>query len=232
MRVRTAFLPLLTAAAAVAPPAAAQAATLDARPSKPCYGTGDRVSLVGTGFTPSESVLISRDGRRIGPVRANSAGSIAALATVPSIPRSTQTSTYRATDQTDGAVFATTRVTLSRLAVTVTPGDSEAQRPRRIRARGFTAGRVLYAHVVRGKTRRRVKIGRLTGRCRTINRVRRLFGAKAKAGFYKVQFDTFRTFRAGRDQRVGFEVEIKRRGDARGSASDVEVRIARSQMLG
>lgn len=227
-----ALLPLLAATALpVLAPAAAGAATLDTDPSKPCYGTGDRVSLVGRGFTPSSTVVISRDGIRIGPVQSDSRGAIAALATVPAISRTAQTSVYKATDKDDPAVTATRRVTLSRLGVRVTPGDSEAQRPRRIRARGFTAGKFLYAHVVRGKTRRRVELGRLTGACKTLDRVRRLFGSRAKAGFYRVQFDTFRRYRPGRAQRVRFDVEIKRAPASRGAtASHLEVRVPRSQV--
>ena len=229
MSARRALLPAVAGAALALAPATSQAATLDTEPSKPCYGTGDRVSLVGNGFTPSSAVTISRDGRRVGPVQSNDAGVIAALATVPTIARRVQTSTYKATDRKNPRTVATRRVKLSRLAVTVTPGDSEAQRPRRIRARGFTTGRFLYAHVVRGETRRRVEIGRLTGACRTLERVRRLFGAQAKAGFYRVQFDTFRTYKASRAQRVGFEVRIKRSRD-RAGASDVQVRMPRAQV--
>ena len=210
MRMRHAAVAGLLSVTALAAPAAARAATLAADPAKPCYGTADRVSLSGAGFTPASKVDISRDGNTIGAVRSNSAGSIAALATVPSIARSTQTSSYTATDRTDPSILASVPVKLSRLRVTVRPGDSPASRPRRIRARGFTAGRTLYVHLVRGKRRRNLRVGRLRGACKTINTVRRIFGSNARVGSYRVQFDTFRRYRARRRQRVRFTVELRR----------------------
>lgn len=210
MRFRTAAVSTLLGAAVLVVPAGAQAATLIKKPSKPCYGTADKVSLLGEGFTPESQVDISRDGKVIGPVNSSPSGAIAALATVPTIRRDVQPSTYTATDRTNPALTASVPVRLSRLRVTVRPGDSRASRPRRIKARGFTTGKRLYVHVVRGKSRRLIRAGRLKGQCKTINVVRRIFGADAAVGTYRVQFDTFRRYRAKRAQRVRFQVNIRR----------------------
>jgi len=231
MRFRHAALPALLGVATLAAPAGAQAATLVKKPAKPCYGTADKVSLLGEGFTPRAQVDIGRDGRRIGRVTSNSVGAIAALATVPTIRRDVQRSTYTATDQTDPSLTASVPVRLSRLRVTVRPGDSRASQPRRIKARGFTTGKRLYVHIVRGKSRRLVRVGRLKGACRTISAVRRIFGADAKLGTYRVQFDAFRRYSAKRDQRVRFQVTIRRTVDGAAAAAGVSGAATQSWRL-
>ncbi len=219
MAIRAAATAAVLAAAVVAAPATALAATLEVRPAKRCFGTSDRVRLVGTGFTPSASVNIRRDGKilnrrrngKIQPIETDSAGQIAVVATVPDLTRAAQTSTYSAIDRTDPALRASVPVRLSDLAVTIKPDDAAADRPRRIRARGFTVrGKTLYAHVVRGKTRRTLRIGPLEGGCKTAGGVRRLFGKNATRGTYRVQFDAFRKYKPSRVQRIRFDVTIRR----------------------
>lgn len=199
-------------------PAGAWAATLEVRPAKPCYGTSDQVSLVGDGFTPSRSVNILRDGKilnrrdgKIQPIVTDARGRIAVVATVPDLKRSAQTSTYTAVDRPNPAIRAAVGVRLSDLAVSIKPDNAAADRPRRIRARGFTAGgRTLYGHVVRGKTRRTFKVGRLEGRCKRASGMRRLFNAKAARGTYRVQFDSSKKYDPAREQRIRFNVTIRR----------------------
>ena len=203
---------LATATAALASPAVAQAATLTDITNKPCYGTGDGVGLAGSGFSPNGEVTISRDGRALnGGPTANAQGNFAGTATVPVISSRVLTSTYTATDRTNPSITASTRARLSSLRVTVRPTRGNPRRPRRIAARGFTAGgRTLYAHVVRGRSKRNLRIGRLTGACRTITRRRRIFGPNVRLGVYRVQFDTFRRFKKSRRQRIFFNVTIRR----------------------
>lgn len=205
------------AAAVCAAPAAAQAATLALRPAKPCYGTSDRVSLVGTGFTPKRSVNILRDGKilnrangEVQPIATDSRGRIAVVATAPDLRRAAKTSTYSAIDRSNRAIRASVPVRLSDLAVSIKPDDAAADRPRRIKARGFTiGGKALFAHVVRGKTRRTFKVGGLQGGCKTASGVHRLFGKNATRGRYRVQFDAFKKYRPSRIQRIRFNVSIR-----------------------
>ena len=55
---------LATALAAFALPAAASAAELRVDPPKPCYGSGQTVNLLGTGFTPNlpSGISVTKDG--------------------------------------------------------------------------------------------------------------------------------------------------------------------------
>ncbi len=218
MTTRATAATALLAVAVLAAPGAAGAATLKLRPAQACYGTADRVSLVGAGFTPSRSVNVFRDGRilnrrngTIQPIVTDRGGRFAVLATVPDLTRATQTSTYSAVDRANRATRASVRVRLSDLRATIKPDDVAADRPRRIRARGFTArGRTLFGHVVRKRTRRTFRVGRLEGACKTASAVRRLFGRNAARGTYRVQFDTFRKYKPTRPQRVRFSVTIRR----------------------
>jgi len=218
MTIRAAATTAVLTAAVVAAPPAAWAAELEVHPAKRCFGTSDRVRLVGTGFTPSGSVNIRRDGKilnrrngKILPIETDSAGRVAVVATVPDLTRAAQTSTYSAIDRADPARRASVPVRLSDLAVTIKPDDAAADRPRRIRARGFTVrGKALYAHVVRKRMRRTLRVGQLEGGCKTAGGLRRLFGKNAAPGTYRVQFDTFRKYKPARVQRVRFNVTIRR----------------------
>ncbi len=225
------------AVAVLGAPAAGRAATLEVRPSKPCFGTSDRVSLVGTGFTPSRSVNIRRDGRllnrrkgKVQPIATDADGRFAVVATVPDLVRSTQDSTYAAIDRADPARRASAPVKLSDLRVSIKPDDAAADRPRRIRARGFTVrGKTLYGHVVREKSERTFRVARLRGSCKTARGRGRLFGKNAARGTYRVQFDTFREYKSSRVQRVRFSVKI--RPVTRPAAAGVATLVAQARTL-
>ncbi len=237
MRMATTTTAAMLAMGVMGAPAEVNAADLDVRPAKPCYGAGDRVSLVGSGFTPSRSVNVLRDGKllnrrngKIQPILTDSTGRIAVVATVPDLNRPVQTSTYTAVDRADRANRASVRVRLSDLAVSIRPDDAAANRPRRIRARGFTArGKTLYGHVVRGKTRRTFRVARLRGGCRTASGVRRLFGRNAARGTYRVQFDTSKRYRPSRVQRIRFSIRI--RPVTRSAAAGVAAVTSQSRRL-
>ena len=237
MTIRAATATTLLAVAVLAVPAAAGAATLKLRPAQACYGTSDRVSLVGTGFTPSRSVNVLRAGRilnrrngKIEPIATDAAGRFAVVAPVPDLTRAVQTSTYSAIDRADRATRASVGVKLSDLAVTIKPGDAAANRPRRIRARGFTVrGKTLFGHVVRKRTRRTFRVGRLEGACKTVSAKHRLFGRNATRGTYRVQFDTFRKYKPTRTQRIRFSVTIRRA--TRSAAAGVATVVAQARVL-
>jgi hypothetical protein len=66
----------------------------------------------------------------------------------------------------------------------------------------------VYAHIRRKRFRRNVRVGRLKGACRTTSKRVRLFNRRARAGVYRVQFDTFKRFRSRRVQRLNFRLTI------------------------
>jgi hypothetical protein len=88
--------------------------------------------------------------------------------------------------------------------VRVRPISGAANRRLTIDARGFFGGRTLWAHVVRlgrgarASAPRNVRIGPVRGACRKVSARKRLFRRGAAPGRYRVQFDTFRRYRANR----------------------------------
>ena len=228
MRLRTAVLPVALLLTALAP--AAQAASLGVTPRKACYGTGDKVRLVGAGFTPGATASITRDGSTVGTATVNAQGFIAGRATVPSIPERARTSTYTATDAANAANVGSTKVRLSSVRVRVRPTGGDPRRIRRIGASGFTTGKRLYAHVRRGRFANNFSVGRLKGACKRLSVRARLFGRAVPSGTYKVQFDVNRRFRGRKAvQRVAFRVRIFRRPVA---ASAVAGAPGRASVLG
>jgi hypothetical protein len=205
---------LVTAAVALVVPAAATAqATLTASPDKPCFGSGDRVSFRGTGFTPGGIVDFTRDGEpvdpRAEPITAGADGTVGARLTVFNLRGVVQRS-YAATDRTNPTITAATSVTVSELDVNMRPLGGEPTEPRRIAAEGFTGGETLWAHIVFKGRVRNVRIGRLKGACRRLTRRKRLFGADPGFGRHLIHFDTQRRFRRGErpEQRVSFRFQI------------------------
>lgn len=209
MKPRAALLSGL-AVAMLAAPAASQAATLTS--DRPCYGPAQRVSLSGTGFTPSGQVALTAGGRQLGIEDADAAGVFSADLVAPTIAEPERVDSFVATDQTDLAITATTPIRLTALRVDVRPKRGDPGRVRRIKARGFTTGKTLYAHVRRGKSRRNIRIGRLKGACRTLSVRKRILSPRAKSGAYLVQFDSKRRYSSGTAPQVTFLVTVLRTG--------------------
>jgi hypothetical protein len=208
----------LTAALALAAPAAASAqATLSSSPDKPCFGSGDRVTFRGGGFTPGGIVDFTRDGELVTaepPIKALADGTVNAGLTVFN-ERGVEQRTYAATDRANPALTASVPLTVSALDVKMRPRSGAPSRPRRISAMGFTTGQTLWAHIVYKGSVRNLKIGALKGACRKLTATKRLFGANPPFGRHLIHFDTSRRFRR-RDpgQRVSFSFRIFRMSGA------------------
>jgi hypothetical protein len=199
------------AVALIAPAAAAGQATLTTSPAKPCFGSGDRVSFSGTGFTPNGIVDFTRDGEPVDadpPITALANGTVNAGLTVFN-ERGVEERSYAATDRTNPAITAAAPVRVSELDVDMRPLDGAPSKPRRIAAVGFTGGSTLWAHIVfKGKVRN-LRIGRLKGACRNLTTRKQLFGDDPPFGRHLIHFDTSRRFRRDRpDQRVSFRFQI------------------------
>ena len=204
-------LTVVTAVAAAMAASPAQAAFLNA--NKQCYREGDArdpVIFGGGPFTRGGTVNVSRDGLPIGTLQADGAGNVSGILTRPPVidPRRERPFTLVATDQANPALTGTLSRLVSQLDVTVRPtGGSPAVR-RRITARGFTGGRTLYAHVVRGRRVRNVRIGRLTGPCATLRARKRVFAKRTRNGTYNVQFDSSRRYSTATWPSLNFRVRI------------------------
>jgi hypothetical protein len=212
---------VVTAALAAILPTTAHGAALGVTPVKPCYRGGEEATVSAAGFTPNGAVSLSHRGFTVFLMRAddlgNAGGTLVFGRGSSTRPRSER---YTATDRSNPAISATMRLKVVDLAVTMRPSSGDPARPRVIRASGFRSGRRLYAHVVRGRDRRTISVGRLRGGCRKLKARRQLFPQGAPRGRYRVQFDTRRRYSRGTPERVTFGVTVFRasRGAAAASA--------------
>jgi hypothetical protein len=189
---------------ALAAPAAASAATLTVDPARPCYREQDTVFLAAQGYTPNGLVDFTRDGRLISSLAADASGAISANLLLLDLLSGQRRVTYVGTDTTNPSITAEVSVLVTATDVTVGPDNGPANRVMTIKGRGFFGGRTLWAHIVRlGRGARRsaartVRIGRVRGACKRVNAKKRLFRRGTATGRYRVQFDTFRRYRANR----------------------------------
>jgi hypothetical protein len=202
-------LAVAMALATLAAPSAAHAASLTAKPAKPCYRSGETLNFVGGGFTASSAANLTRDGTFVSSIPTDPSGQFdAGLRLLQD--QGSQVRTYTATDANNTSLSASVPVTVSALAVRLTPSTGSVSRRFRIRARGFTTGRTLWAHVVHRRSRRHVKLGRLTGACHTLRTRRQLLRPNARFGRHRIQFDTFRRYRANRPVRATYTIRVVR----------------------
>ena len=211
------------AAALLAGPASAFGASVGVIPQKPCYRSaappnGEKVFLGGTGFTPNGTAEVTLDRKPLGMTAADPQGVIRGLLTLGSITGE-RNRLLAATDQANAANFGALNLHATGVALNVKPRRAGPGRPVRIKARGFTGSKRLYAHIRRGRYHRNVGIGRLKGACRKLSRRNRIFSAGTRPGVYRVQFDGKRRYSSRTVPRIRYRVTIFRRLVRRGSVS-------------
>ena len=184
---------------ALGAPAAASAATLAVTPSKACYGTGERVTFQGAGFTPGGIVDFTRDGEPIPTkndedIMAGRSGDVEADLPLANA-RGSERRTYAVIDRQNPALTASVELRISELNVDISPDGGQPFRLRRITATGFTKGSdTLYAHIVHRGRVRNMRIGDVKGPCGRVNAKRRLFGRTPPSGRHTIRFDTRRRY--------------------------------------
>jgi hypothetical protein len=189
----TRFVAVAAGVLALAAPAGASAASLNVTPEKRCFSHGESVNLIGSGFTPSTSASITRDGALLGSLPTDAFGAFNGVLTLAQ-NSGRQTKTYTATDGATDTLTASDQITVSSVRVGLRPSNGAPGRIMRITARGFTTGKTLWAHVVKGRSKRHLKLGRLKGACGNLETRRRLLRPNASLGVHTIQFDTFRRY--------------------------------------
>jgi hypothetical protein len=197
--------------ATLAAPSAAHAASLTTKPAKPCYRSGETVHFLAAGFTPSSSANMSRDGVFVSAIPVDASGQFD-VGFKLLLDTGRQDRTYTVTDGNTAGLSASVPVTVSAVGVGLSPGGGAVSRRFRIHARGFTTGRTLWAHVVHRRSKRLLKIGRLTGACHDLRARRRLLSRNAPFGRHRIQFDTFRRYKATRKVKATYTVRVVRGG--------------------
>jgi hypothetical protein len=205
----TRSLAVAAGVAALALPAAASAAELKVSPEKQCYSSGESVNLLGTGFSPLGSATITRDGTQLGDLNTDANGAFNGVLTLAQ-NSGRQTKTYTATDGSNSSLTASTQITVSSVRVGLKPASGAPGRIMSITARGFTTGPTLWAHVIRGRSKRNLKIGRLRGACGGLKTRRRLLPRNAALGVHTIQFDTFRRYKPRRPVQDRYTISVTR----------------------
>jgi hypothetical protein len=174
---------------------------------KPCYVEGQAQRLTGSGYPPNGTVTL--DYRESGPNGSNSlgaeldvdgAGNIAGRMTTPDLASSDDTQeTVDLTAASGDSPGASVSFKASILDAYVGPWESHKGNPRK-RATfygfGFGAigGKKLYAHyILRGKLRKTVAIGHVSGACGDVKKAMRQFPFRpVPAGSYNIKLDATR----------------------------------------
>ena len=194
---------------ALAAPASASAASLTVTPQKRCYSSGESVNLLGTGFSPLGTASVTRDGSPLGALTTDSSGAFNGILTVAQTSGK-KTKTYTARDDAVSSLTASTQITVSAVRVDLSPPNGAPGRRMSIKASGFTTGKTLWAHVRKGKSRRTLKIGALSGACGGLKTRKRLLPRNAGLGLHTVQFDTFRRYNPKQPVRYRYTVDVTR----------------------
>jgi hypothetical protein len=187
---------------------------------RPCYdiqAEGDMVTATATGFPPGDQVAFAVGGSNPGLYAlkdADAQGTATAVfqpLPIPGLAPAVLSEPLIATDDDPTPpVTATTTITISRLAVSVSPHTNSLKVTKAYSFSGFTAGGTLYAHYLLGNhllaTRR---LGHLAGPCGTLKVKSRLLPLpKLKAGLYRVQWDAARRYSSKTAQKLGETINV------------------------
>jgi hypothetical protein len=194
---------------ALAAPATASAASLQVTPQKRCYSSGETLNLLGAGFSPLGRANIERDGNALGSLTTQADGTFAGALTVAQTS-GRRTKTYTATDDSVPSLSASLQITVSAVRVDLSPVTGAPGRRMTIKASGFTTGKTLWAHVTKGKSKRTLKVGRLSGACGGLKTRRRLLPRNASFGLHTIQFDTFRRYNPKQPVRYRYTIDVVR----------------------
>jgi hypothetical protein len=194
---------------ALAAPATASAASLEVTPKKPCYSSGETVNLLGTDFSPLGKADITRDGTALGSLTTQADGTFAGALTLAQTSGK-RTKTYTATDESVPTLSASLQITVSAVRVDLSPATGAPGRRMTIKASGFTTGKTLWAHVTKGKSKRTLKVGRLSGACGGLKTRRRLLPQSARFGLHTIQFDTFKRYNPKQPVRYRYTIDVVR----------------------
>ena len=194
-------------------PALAAAATIQT--DLPCYLEGRQVEVKGSGFDPGASYTVLRDGQSVGTGTVRSDGSAGGTFAAGPLEDGVAERAYDLA-VTDGRNQAATRFRVSRFRAEFTPSRGN---PLRLRVRfsvfGFgRAGLPVYVHYLdpRGREARTLRIGTTRGTCGSLPRTKRrpLFPFRARAGRWRLQFDTSRRLQPQAVPRIVRAVDVRR----------------------
>jgi hypothetical protein len=192
-------------------PAVASAATLHL--DRQCYTRNQKVRVTGSGYQPNQTQTILLGGKALGTLTSDGAGSITGRFPAPApFKRATSIRTYTVTASASStgspvAARTTLQVVHTHIGVTppfITPGFVT------YKALGFTYGRSLYVHYLRGTRHLRTsRIGTLSGPCGSLTKKVRMFLFRpVKPGSYTLVFDNSARYSASYRPNFSFQALV------------------------
>lgn len=198
-----AALPVAAIAIAAAP---AQAAEIKTLPCVPYVAGQQSMPLVATGFTPGAFATFYTNNvanptpRILTSGRLDAAGAFTTATLPPPFTRprgALETFNLIAEDKTNPAtpIIATMPFQVVRFGMTRNPNPKRPRQRVTYTARGFTPGKVVYAHFrFRGKTRRTVSLGVAKGACGITAKRMRALPTRVRYGAWRAYIDQSRKF--------------------------------------
>lgn len=193
--------------------AAAQASAATISTSAPCYvntnsKTGAPIDVLGSGFTPGDTIQVSSGVDVSATTTAGPDGSINLITAGPTLGfdgPGTKTFTLQARDQTaNSGSIASTSLTMANFSVATTPSTAAPSRKITWHFSGFLPGRTIYVHYLhRSKVLQRMAFGRAQAPCGTLSARDRFYpGGHPRYSTYKVVFDQVRRYTASARPRI------------------------------
>ena len=168
--------------------ATAQAQSVTIAPPKPCYLAGEQITATAAGFTPGGLIDFAIDGRPLGPLVADAAGTAVGAITLGGM-RGAKSHGLSVTDQTNPALVANAAFLGTTRQVVVKPRNAAAGSARRLKGYGFMDGPRVYMHVRGNGYSADKRIAKPGGPCGTFATRKVIVPASAGLGRYRVQFD-------------------------------------------
>jgi hypothetical protein len=189
--------------------ATAQAASLTISPAQSCYVSGQTPNVFGGGYTPN-GLVNAAFGSATTQVKADGAGNIGLSLSLPAV-KGVKSFSVAATDATNTALTASTPLLITRLHVDVNPTHAAAGEKLRIKGYGLLGGSKVYMHVRGpGGYRADTRVAKSHAPCGTFKIHRKLVGAGARSGQYKVRFDAKKKYSKKTSPQTGGTLTISR----------------------
>jgi hypothetical protein len=181
--------------------ASASAATIAV--TQPCYvnanpGQGAPIAVVGSGFTPGDTIEIQGSGVSA-TATASPSGQILVGTAGPILNTTgpaSQAFTLSAIDQTNfSGTLATTTVTMANLSVATKPVVAKPTRKVTWHFSGFTPGKTVWIHYLRKRVVNRMSFGKAKGPCGMLTAKRPFYpGGHPKFTKYTVVIDQVKRY--------------------------------------
>jgi hypothetical protein len=209
-----------TAGLAVTAATAQAVPSVGLNPVRACQLSGEKVTIIGGGYTPSGSVDVAIDGQSLGQLPADATGNIGGTITFGRL-KGVKTHVVKSTDTANPALTAQTTFLGTTRQVTVKPKHARAGKKLKLHGYGFVNRGKAYMHVRGHGLHIDSRVGKPKGACGTWSAKRAIVPSSASAGRYPVQFDQKKRYSKKTQPRVRGTMTVTRTFSAFGGAGPI-----------